>query len=68
MKEIAMNSLKDTLRYPASLSVNNIIHDGRSITVDYSSMNKYGGYDRDKFIMKINMNGEYSCETVSIYS
>ncbi len=68
MKELAMSALKDTLRYPASLSVNNIIHDGRSITVDYSSMNKYGGYDRDKFILKINMSGEYSCETVSIYN
>ncbi len=68
MKELAMSALKDTLRYPASLSVNNIIHDGRSITVDYSSMNKYGGYDRNKFIMKINMSGEYSCETVSIYN
>ncbi|MCI9078623.1 MAG: hypothetical protein HFH68_06820 [Lachnospiraceae bacterium] len=68
MKGIAMEALKDTLRYPASLSVNNIFHDGRSITIDYSSMNKYGGYDRDKFIMKINMTGEYSCETVSIYN
>lgn len=68
MKELAMSSLKDTLRYPASLSVNNILHDGRSITVDYSSMNKYGGYDRNKFIMKINMDGEYTCETVSIYN
>lgn len=68
MKDLAMNALKDTLRYPASLSVNNIIHNGRSITIDYSSMNKYGGYDRDKFIMKVNMNGEYSYETVSIYN
>ncbi len=68
MKELAMSALKDTLRYPASLSVNNIIHDGRSITIDYSSMNKYGGYDRDKFIMKVNMGGEYICETVSIYN
>lgn len=68
MKELAMSTLKDTLRYPASLSVNNIFHDGRSITVDYSSMNKYGGYDRDKFIMKINMDGKYTYETVSIYN
>ena len=68
MKELAMSALKDNLRYPASLSVNNIMHDGRSVTIDYSSMNKYGGYDRDKFIMKVNMGGEYICETVSIYN
>ncbi len=68
MKELAMDALKDTLRYPASLSINNIVHDGRSIIIDYSSMNKYGGYDRDKFIMKINMGGEYKYETVSIYN
>lgn len=68
MKGLAMDTLKDTLRYPASLSINNIIHDGRSITIDYSSMNKYGGYDRDKFVMKINMDGEYKYETVSIYN
>lgn len=68
MKELAMSALKDKLRYPASLSINNIMHDGRSITIDYSSMNKYGGYDRDKFIMKVNMDGEYICETVSIYN
>lgn len=67
MKELAISALKDTLRYPASLSINSITHDGRSITIDYSSMNRYGGYDRDKFIMKINMAGEYNCETISIY-
>ncbi|MCX4327520.1 MAG: hypothetical protein OSJ45_09530 [Lachnospiraceae bacterium] len=68
MKGLAIDALKDTLRYPASVSINNIIHDGRSITIDYSSMNKYGGYDRDKFIMQVNMKGEYKYETVSIYN
>ena len=68
MKGLAMDALKDTLRYPASVSINNIVHDGRSITIDYSSMNKYGGYDRDKFIMEVNMKGEYKYETVSIYN
>jgi len=68
MKEVAMEALKDKLRYPASLSVNNIMHNGRSVTIDYSSMNKYGGYDREKFILKINMDGKYTSETVSIYN
>lgn len=67
MKELALNSLKDTLRYPASLSVNSIAHNGRKITIDYSSMNKYGGYDRKKFILKINMAGKYTTKTISIY-
>lgn len=67
MKELALSSLKDTLRYPASLSINNITHNGRSVTIDYSSMNKYGGYDRCKFILKINMAGEYTSKTISIY-
>lgn len=67
MKDIAMDALNDTLRYPASLSVNSILHTGRRITIDYSSMNKYGGYNRDKFIMTVNMNGEYTYKTVSIY-
>ncbi len=67
MKELALSSLKDTLRYPASLSINSITHNGRKITIDYSSMNKYGGYDRKKFILKINMAGKYTSKTVSIY-
>lgn len=67
MKELALSSLKDTLRYPASLSINSITHNGRKITIDYSSMNKYGGYDRKKFILKINMAGKYTSKTISIY-
>lgn len=67
MKELALSSLKDTLRYPASLSINSITHNGRKITIDYSSMNKYGGYDRKKFTLKINMAGKYTSKTVSIY-
>ncbi len=67
MLDIAMSALNDTLRYPASLSINGIMHTGRSITIDYSSMNRYGGYNRDEFVLKINMNGEYSYETINIY-
>lgn len=67
MKELALNSLKDTLRYPDSLSINSIEHNGHKIIIDYSAMNKYGGYDRNKFILKINMSGTCTSKTISIY-
>ncbi len=67
LKQCALDTLNSTLRYPASLSINSITSTARSITIDYSSINRYGGYNRDKFIMQINMKGEYSYKTVSIF-
>lgn len=56
-KEIALNYLRNGLKNPESLQVHSttsVFTDGQYIfTIDYSGMNGFGGYNREKYICAV---------------
>lgn len=50
LKRNAKAKLKSLLRNPSSLIINKIVGSGNFISIDYSAMNGFGGYNRETFI------------------
>ena len=63
-EQLAVDYLKKMLKNPDSLQVHStssiMSGDSYIVTIDYSAMNGFGGYNRETFICKVDENGKVS--------